>query len=1196
MDDMARVAWLELEIMVRKRKSPAGQVEDPDAVSRQLNACWTDANGFLPRFKDEIYGLASTFLGYQDVINTAHREVEVELNKPPRISLDPNGGSRFPDTTGFEEEPVVQQRIGALQEEREQIDEALQPTDDDGDGTTQDPPVDALLREWLQDELVGYGRRREEINAELRRQQCALMDLQSRNRALGVDWVGGWVLGKGSYGLAQAWIKRDNQNCVVDRVVIKDSSSRMKKDWCNDQWGTDPRDPEGRDTLPNEILAMYGLRGRQGADTIVHIRNARLLLEQRRMLLYLEYCPYGDVYRWADSYTESTAKMNTEKAFQQLHASREQMEHRWLPEAFLWSIFESLAISALLLEHGELGANPMQDWNPIYHLDYKASNVLLGVPSKQMYRGYPLAKLTDFGLCWIPDRHTVLQPDEQVGTRGTPYNAAPEQIEHVYDQESQRRLINAKVNVWGVGIVMWSLIEHEEGDHRLAFDNSCKPIQDYDEGVLEPQFRGPAERQYSQVLLGLISAATHYLPEDRLDARELLRHIRRNTGGSGGHDYAGGMRNAVKDSDKWQAPDMDMVSFLRKDAFAIIGKVPLGAITGDLVPKARKPPSTMSMSTLDPFGELADDFRVRLSEAILALVASRDNSNGDLDNMPVLSGSWDTGFSYPDDWQDEIVLLRRLYMLTSLHRALEDAQNAGTDLLETLQSRSVGVNAQAWLDGKQWIQDRLDEIERRLNTAREDATAVQEATWRVRRNKLGLGEAWVGGWSLGEGSFGMATGWYKRNDQDTIIDRIVVKESSDKLYGTGTSDKEYSWSDDPRDSTGKTILPNEIAAMYSLRDHYGAENIVAIRNSRLISADRSARIYMEYCPYGDLEKFSSWYWRATGSLETEEVWEDFHEEREYVEHKHLPEPFLWSVFESLACSGLLMEQAENPIYHLDYKTSNVLLGVESKDRYVGYPLAKLTDFGLSWIPNRSLEADPYQQKRGAGTVFNSAPEQIPVMYDGDTEPRLIDARTNVWGAGIVMWSLIEGEEGEHRLSWEHRNERPPGAPGRMFPQDCDPTPLETPEFRAAARRQYSRPLLDLIVQAVAYEQEDRPSFRELLDAIHDHTGEHPNHVDRAQGMRQKHSDSLSWSEGRDAMWGFLHEDKYALFAKLPKLPVPPKLDAKAWRTPPLRQELIDDDEDQAPVGGGPWPGLRKRGRRGNKRTRNDVEDDADGGA
>ncbi|KAK3674147.1 trifunctional histidinol dehydrogenase [Recurvomyces mirabilis] len=605
----------------------------------------------------------------------------------------------------------------------------------------------------------------------------------------------------------------------------------------------------------------------------------------------------------------------------------------------------------------------------------------------------------------------------------------------------------------------------------------------------------------------------------------------------------------------------------------------------------------MPMSALDPFGDRANDFRARLPEAVLALVASRDNSNGDLDNMPVLSGSWDTGFSYPDDWQDEGVLLKKLHLLTSLRRALEDAQNAGTDLLETLQSRPVGGDTQAWVDGLEWIQDQLDEIEQYQNQARGEATAVQEATWRLRRNKLGLGEAWVGGWTLGEGAFGTATGWYKRNDQDTIIDRIIVKESSDKHYGTGTPDRTYSWSDDPRDSTSRTSLPNEIAAMYSLRDHHASESVVAIRNSRLINAERRARIYMEYCPYGDLGKFSEWYWDTTVTLKTKEAWKDFHEQRADVKHRYLPEPFLWSVFESLAWSGLMMEQADNPIYHLDYKTANVLLGVESKDRYVGYPMAKLTDFGLSWIPDCSQEVDPYRQKHGSGTPFNSAPEQVPTIYSGDTMPRLMDASTNVWGAGIVMWSLIEHEEGDHRISWDHRNEISTPA-CRAFPQDCDPSPLETPDFRAAARRQYSQPLLDLIVRAVSYEQEDRPSFQELLDTIRDHTEGHPDQFDRAKGMRQKHSDSRTWSEGRYSMWGFLHEDKYALFAKLPNLPVPPKLDAKAWRTPPFRQDSVEDDgddADEAPVGGGPWPGLRKRGKRGKKRARND-EDDADGGA
>ena len=154
----------------------------------------------------------------------------------------------------------------------------------------------------------------------------------------------------------------------------------------------------------------------------------------------------------------------------------------------------------------------------------------------------------------------------------------------------------------------------------------------------------------------------------------------------------------------------------------------------------------------------------------------------------------------------------------------------------------------------------------------------------------------------------------------------------------------------------------------------------------------------------------------------------------------------------------------------------------------------------------------------------------------------------------------------------------PGSDGRSFAQDCDPYPLETPDFRAQAYHKYSRELLDLIERTVAYEQADRPTFQELLDTIRRHTGGQPGVVNRANGMRQKRAGAPEWISGQDSVWPFLSKDKYALLAKVPGLPVPPNLDSQAWRTPPFRKDLVKADDDNAEVGGGPWRGVRKQNR------------------
>lgn len=142
-------------------------------------------------------------------------------------------------------------------------------------------------------------------------------------------------------------------------------------------------------------------------------------------------------------------------------------------------------------------------------------------------------------------------------------------------------------------------------------------------------------------------------------------------------------------------------------------------------------------------------------------------------------------------------------------------------------------------------------------------------------------------------------------------------------------------------------MPLEVAAMYRLKAcQSSSDSIVQIRNWRRRLADGSDYlIYMEYCQNGDLSRSRAAYNTINGPLP--------------------PEPFVWSILDSLADAGLLMKQGRlrngdpqidalwdaswNTIVHGDMKHDNVFLDINTTGRWSGYPRAKLADFGLSFF-------------------------------------------------------------------------------------------------------------------------------------------------------------------------------------------------------------------------------------------------------
>lgn len=123
------------------------------------------------------------------------------------------------------------------------------------------------------------------------------------------------------------------------------------------------------------------------------------------MRFYLEYAPYGTLANLLARY----------KAF-----------NRYLPELFLWHLFNSLAKAVLTLEQNQ----PDQQPHFVAHLDIKPDNIFLGYEttksSDPKFTGglkgkdvkYPSIKLGDFGFArQVMYRQPISM--EQLGSYGT---------------------------------------------------------------------------------------------------------------------------------------------------------------------------------------------------------------------------------------------------------------------------------------------------------------------------------------------------------------------------------------------------------------------------------------------------------------------------------------------------------------------------------------------------------------------------------------------------------------------------------------------------------------------------------------------------------------------------------------------------------------------------------------------------------
>lgn len=239
----------------------------------------------------------------------------------------------------------------------------------------------------------------------------------------------------------------------------------------------------------------------------------------------------------------------------------------------------------------------------------------------------------------------------------------------------------------------------------------------------------------------------------------------------------------------------------------------------------------------------------------------------------------------------------------------------------------------------------------------------------------------------------------------------------------------------------------------------------------------TSQIYMEYCPNGDGMHLLEHY-KAQNVINQ-------HQNSQQT-NVYIPEPAIWHIFNSLIKAGLTMERvfvndddqvnAKNlsEVVHLDFKPDNIFLGDYppndpdvAPNNFAMYPTIKLGDFGLATY--RRLAENMPKVYIGRGTPGYFPPEQMLHYHGRQPRPHL-NAKTNVWGVGITVMTLM--------------NLNAP-AGNQQFKQAAtdELNPLLVPDFTSAAIAGYSAPLRDLVRACVQYRQDDRPTFTSLLTSL-----------------------------------------------------------------------------------------------------------------
>ncbi|KAI4850737.1 hypothetical protein E4T44_02570 [Aureobasidium sp. EXF-8845] len=360
-------------------------------------------------------------------------------------------------------------------------------------------------------------------------------------------WLGGVNIGMGDSGAVHYWLKVDQNQKILDRMVIKDM-------WCGDStieppayegiykdlvhkgmdFGVNPDKP-GNATVDERFFREAYLQG-----LLTDINNP-----SRFNTVPLRGYKKGDKHRFKDGKFETHWRIYLDL----LHAGDlnnlikqhtvpdkfvPKKRHTFypIPEPYVWWVFESVAEALLQLEtvvRARPNAREEQD-EVIAFVDMKPANMLLGSYRGDQYPVYPKPLLSDFGAGHILYKEDSRQ-DEKHKDRyphgATPGFFPPEmrvRTDYGVEQGIRDRPLYSWTNVWQLGRTIECMmrcekhLEHEK--YSLVTDDDSLIKQSPPEFEKFPTFR------YSEDLIDLVWRCQRYDPEDRPTPAELLKLIK----------------------------------------------------------------------------------------------------------------------------------------------------------------------------------------------------------------------------------------------------------------------------------------------------------------------------------------------------------------------------------------------------------------------------------------------------------------------------------------------------------------------------------------------------------------------------------------------------------------------------------------------------------------------------------------------